>query len=83
MTLVFIKGDDETLVAQSVQAQVKDLVGDGDRSLLVEELTEQSYGDGPDPSLAALVRLCRSLPTDGSLSVEASDSFRPLPWLLP
>lgn len=62
MTLVFIKGDDETLVAQAVQAQVKDLVGDGDRSLLVEELTEESYGEGPDPSLAALVTAAQTMP---------------------
>ena len=45
MTIVFIKGDDQVLVSQEVLSQVNSLVGDGDKSLMVEELTEATYLD--------------------------------------
>lgn len=59
---MFIKGDDGTLVAQAVQAAVKDLVGDGDRSLMVEEVTEEHYDDGNDLTLAPLVTAAQTMP---------------------
>lgn len=62
MTVVFIKGDDETLVAQAVQSVVKGLVGDGDRSLMVEEVTEDDYSDGAEVSPAALVTAAQTMP---------------------
>ncbi len=47
MTVVLISGDDPTLVAQSLRTTVNELVIDGDRSLMVEEVTEENYkGDG-------------------------------------
>ena len=63
MAVVFIKGDDEALMAQAVRAAVDDLVGDGDRSLMVEEVTEERFTEpdeadpgppdhrSPDPTL--------------------------------
>ncbi len=45
MTVVFIKGDDEALVAQEVVRQTDLLVGDGDKSLMLEELTQANYFD--------------------------------------
>lgn len=62
MAVVFIKGDDGTLVAQAVQAAVKDLVGDGDRSLMVEEVTEDHYDDGDDLTLAPLITAAQTMP---------------------
>ncbi len=62
MAVVFIKGDDETLVAQALQAAVKDLVGDGDRSLMVEEVTEEHYDDGTDLTLAPLITAAQTMP---------------------
>lgn len=62
MAVVFIKGDDETLMAQAVQAAVKDLVGDGDRSLMVEEVTEEHYEDGSDFTLAPLITAAQTMP---------------------
>lgn len=71
MAVILIKGDDETLLAQAVQKSVAELVADGDRSLMVEELTEQSYGESHDPSLAGLVNAAQTLPflTDRRLVV--------------
>lgn len=62
MAVVFIKGDDETLMAQAVQAAVKDLVGDGDRGLMVEEVTEEHYDDGTDLTLAPLITAAQTMP---------------------
>ncbi|MEM7272787.1 MAG: DNA polymerase III subunit delta [Actinomycetota bacterium] len=64
MAVLFLKGDDETLMAQAVGAAVKDLVGDGDRGLMVEELTEEHWvgDDGGDPSLAALITAAMTPP---------------------
>jgi len=63
VSVVFIKGDDEALVAQAVKAQVDDLVGDGDRSLMVEEVTEAQYlGDSGEASLASLVTAAQTMP---------------------
>jgi DNA polymerase-3 subunit delta len=62
MAVVFIKGDDETLMAQAVQATIKDLVGDGDRGLMVEEVTEEHYDDGTDLTLAPLITAAQTMP---------------------
>jgi DNA polymerase-3 subunit delta len=56
VAILLIKGDDPSLVAQAVQAEVNALLGDGDRSLSVEELTERDYlGEQSDPTIDALV----------------------------
>lgn len=62
MAVIFIKGDDETLMAQAVQAAVADLVGDGDRSLMVEEVTEEHYDDGTEQTLAPLITAAQTMP---------------------
>lgn len=43
MALVFIKGDDQVLLAQEVNHQISALVGNGDKSLMVEEVTETEF----------------------------------------
>ena len=62
MAVVFIKGDDETLMAQAVHATVKDLVGDGDRGLMVEEVTEEQYETDDELSLASLITAAQTMP---------------------
>ena len=63
MTVIVIKGDDEALVGQAVTATVTELLGDGDRSLMVEELSEAHHlGESNDASLAALVNAAQTLP---------------------
>ena len=62
MTVVFIKGDDEALMAQAVRAAVDGLVGDGDRSLMVEEVAEEGYGESGEPTLAPLVIAAQTPP---------------------
>jgi DNA polymerase-3 subunit delta len=63
MSLTLIKGDDATLVAQSLAAVVKELVGAGDRSLMVEEVGEAQYApDGGEPELTALVNAAHTPP---------------------
>ncbi len=62
MAVVFIKGDDEVLTAQAVQAAVADLVGDGDRGLMVEEVTESNYDDGSELTLAPLITAAQTMP---------------------
>ncbi|MEZ5378851.1 MAG: hypothetical protein R2733_20285 [Acidimicrobiales bacterium] len=56
MTVVLIKGDDPSLVAQALQREVKELLGDGDRSLMVEEVAEEHYfGNRADAVIDPLV----------------------------
>ncbi len=43
--LYLVRGDDPTLVSRAVRDLVDGIVGDGDRSLLVEELNEANYRD--------------------------------------
>ena len=43
MTVTLLKGNDETLLSKAVSSKVSELVGDGDASLVVEELTEDQY----------------------------------------
>ena len=42
-TVDLFKGDDDTLLADAVRARVAELVGDGDRSLMVEEVSGDDY----------------------------------------
>jgi DNA polymerase III subunit delta len=63
MAVLVIKGDDPTLVAQALRRVVQDLVGDGDRSLMVDEVGETSYSsDGGEPDIAALLNAARTPP---------------------
>lgn len=64
MTAVVISGDDPTLVAQAVRTTVDELVGEGDRSLMVEEVTEEHYkGDGTNEvDLSPLVNAAQTPP---------------------
>lgn len=58
-----IKGDDITLVSQAIQDAVRQLLGDGDRSLMVEEVGEEHYSrDGGEPDLAPLVNAAYTPP---------------------
>ena len=63
MTVIVIKGDDETLVAQAAGKAVAELVGDGDRSLMVEEVVEATFvGESGDAGLAPLINAAQTLP---------------------
>lgn len=64
MTVVLITGDDPTLVAQSLRTTVIELLGDGDRSLMVEEVSEEQYrGDGSNEAdLTPLVNAAQTPP---------------------
>lgn len=56
MAVVIIKGDDASLLSQAIQREVTELLGDGDRSLMVEEVTEDQYfGDRADAVIDPLV----------------------------
>jgi DNA polymerase-3 subunit delta len=63
MTIVLVKGNDETLLRQAVTDKVAELVGSGDASLMVEELTEEQYRQ-EDESFAAtrLVDAAQTMP---------------------
>lgn len=43
MTILLLKGNDDTLLSKAVSDNVAKLVGEGDASLMVEELTEDGY----------------------------------------
>ncbi len=43
MTVTLLKANDGTLLSKAVSSTVSDLVGGGDASLMVEELTEEQY----------------------------------------
>lgn len=61
--MFLVKGDDPTLVSRAVGDIVDRLVGDGDRSLLVEELDEASYHrDDGDYTIAPLVDAAQTPP---------------------
>ncbi|MCP3990009.1 MAG: hypothetical protein GY724_13115 [Actinomycetia bacterium] len=63
MAVIMIKGDDATLVAQAVRKAVTELVANGDRSLMVEELEETHYaGEGSEPELTPLVNAAHTPP---------------------
>lgn len=50
--ITLIRGDDEVVLRDAVRAFVDDLVGDEDRSLVVEEVEVGAVGDDGDPLLA-------------------------------
>jgi DNA polymerase-3 subunit delta len=59
-----VKGDDDVLLGDAVLALVHDLVGDGDRSLMVEELTIERYErerEG-DARIGPVVDAARTMP---------------------
>lgn len=63
MTVLMIKGDDPTLVSQAVRKAVAEFVGDGDRSLMVEELGEANYvDDGGHTELTPLINAAHTPP---------------------
>ena len=63
MTTVVLKGNDETLLAKAVSDTVRDLVGDGDASLMVEELTEDHYRlENDEFAIARLVDAAQTPP---------------------
>lgn len=63
MAILLIKGDDPTLVSQAVRKAVAEFVGDGDRSLMVEELGEANYvDDGGQAELTPLVNAAHTPP---------------------
>ncbi|MGH1504998.1 MAG: DNA polymerase III subunit delta [Acidimicrobiales bacterium] len=63
MSVRLIKGDDPSLVSQAVQTALTELVGDADRTLMVEELTEANYApDDAEPDLTALVTAAHTPP---------------------
>ncbi len=56
MAVVVLKGDDQTLVSQAASKVVSDLLGDGDRSLVTEEVTETEFlANGSDADIGPLV----------------------------
>lgn len=62
MATLVIKGDDATLVSQAVRRAVQELVGAGDRSLMVEELEEPHYTAGGEADLTPLINAARTPP---------------------
>ncbi len=63
MTIVVFKGNDETLLSRAVSDRVAELVGSGDASLLVEELTEDSYRlEDESFAIARLVDAAQTMP---------------------
>ncbi len=63
MAVLLIKGDDPSLVAQALQREVRALLGDGDRTLMVEELGEKEYhGDRSDAVIDPLVYAAHTPP---------------------
>ena len=61
VAVILIQGDDSVLVSQQVQTNIDELVGSGDRSLMVEELTQQSYMD--ETGLAHIAPLVNAVQT--------------------
>ena len=63
MTTTVLKGNDESLLARAVVERVAELVGDGDASLMVEELTEDHYRlDNDEFAIARLVDAAQTPP---------------------
>ena len=59
-----VKGNDDVLLGEAVSALVRELVGDGERSLMVEELTVEAHA-GPDDNgydIAPLVDAAQTPP---------------------
>ena len=61
-TVVLLHGDDEVLLSNAVRDRVTKVVGDGDRSLMVAELTEAAYLEDEDYRIAPLVDAAQTPP---------------------
>ncbi len=61
MTVLLLKANDETLLSKALSDKVAEMVGDGDSSLMVEELTEEQHR--MDDDSFALTRLVDSAQT--------------------
>lgn len=61
-TVHLVRADDTVLLAAAVKELVTELVGDGDRSLLVEELTESSYKTDEGFEITVLVDAAQTSP---------------------
>ena len=61
-TVVLLHGDDQVLLSNAVRDRVAQLVGDGDRSLMVAELTEAAYLEDEDYHIAPLVDAAQTPP---------------------
>lgn len=57
-----IKGDDSVLLGDEIRRVVTELVGDGDRSLMVEEVDDDRYLAGDDPHISPLVDAAQTPP---------------------
>jgi DNA polymerase-3 subunit delta len=57
-----IKGDDAVLVGDAVRRAVDELVGDGDRSLLVDEVDDERFLLGDPPHISPLVDAAQTPP---------------------
>ena len=69
MVLRLIVGDDPILVGEAISASVEELVGDGDRSLMLELLTETDYrNDDGDWESAKVLDAARTPPGDAARS---------------
>ncbi len=60
--IVLITGDDDTLVTEAVRAAVETALGDDDRSLALEELTEEEYRTDDHFEMARLVDAAQTPP---------------------
>lgn len=60
--VTLIEGDDPTLVSHALTEVVHELVGDSDRSLVVEELTEEHYRHADGFDIARLVDAAQTAP---------------------
>ncbi len=54
-TVHLVRGDDPVLVSRALQAVVDDLVGDADRSLVVEELHESNFANDSGFTISPLI----------------------------
>ena len=62
MTVYLVHGEDPVLLGDEVRKLIEQLVGDGDRSLLVHELNEVDYEQGDDYSITPLIDGAQTLP---------------------
>ncbi len=63
MPIVLIRGDDETLVSQAVRKMVDEFVAGGDKSLMVEEVTEADFlPDGGEIEMTPLINAAHTPP---------------------
>ncbi len=61
-SIYLVKGDDAVLVGDEVRRIVAELVGDGDRSLMVDELDDDRYLRGDDAHISPLVDAAQTPP---------------------